>query len=136
MTARNPSTVGRNDRKAPVLNFMPTYLLPRCLASLTFGLVLSCWAVVHAQTEWQQELDSLRRIVLDQQEVITQQGRHLEAQQSRLDALENWPGYSPSSNLDHGNVVGYDGGFVNAGPGGDLVECLDFQSAPNGAAPT
>ena len=103
------------------MNFIrSSVLIPRCLASLTLCLVVSCSAVIHAQTDWQEELDSLRRMVNDQQGVIAQQGQHLEAQQVRLDALEGWPEYAPTSNLDDGNIVGYDGGFVNAGPGGDL----------------
>ena len=120
LTTPNQTITPCRDPETVVLDVIRNNALPRCLATLTVVLCLNSSSVVRAQMDWQKEFESLRRTVQDQQRIIEQQGQHLDAQRSRLDAIEDWPGYPRSSNLDNGNVVGYDGGFVNAGPGGDL----------------
>ncbi len=84
-----------------------------------FVLCCASLPVVRAQPNWQEEFSSLRETVHQQQRVIEQQGRWIEAQQRQLDNLA-LASDTPRSSGHHGITAEYDGGFVFASRGDGL----------------
>ncbi|MEK6237849.1 MAG: hypothetical protein N2C14_24325 [Planctomycetales bacterium] len=93
---------------------------PRRLAAWTLVLFLSVSSVARAQTEWREEVESLRQTVDARQRSIEEQEQRLAEQQRTLDDLENRPDDRPPADWENESVVGYDGGFVIAGSNGGL----------------
>lgn len=116
---------GNRSQQRGIASSRPIHAFAPTLATLTAMLLLGGASVAQAQPNWQQEFESLRRQVNEQQTIIEHQGQRILAQQGQLDAIDSQPAYAPGDfypvdAYGGSSMAGYDGGFVIGGDPGDL----------------